>query len=139
MFKACKGQVCSLKIPSVRVQHQRVLIKRMRNARLFWQLLSCRVWGQQQLLRLLQLFIWSLSACLLDKLFCVRLRVQLLVLLLLRLLLLLLLLALSESRAHIAWEAGCPGLADISQCVGACEGHAYLERSAQSTTDTWTP
>ena len=94
MFKACNGQVCSLKIPSVRVQHQRVLIKRMRNARLFWQLLSCRIWGQQQLLRLLQLFIWLLSACLLSKLFCVRLRVQLLVLLLL---------ALSESRAHIAW------------------------------------
>ena len=85
----------SLKTPSNRVQHQRVLIKLMRNARLLWQLLSCCVFRQQLLLPLLRLSIWSLSTCLQGKLFFMRLRA-----LLLRLLLLLL--ALSESRVHIA-------------------------------------
>ena len=80
----------SPKNPSHRVQHQRVLIEFMRSARLFWQLLRCCVFRQQLLLPLLRLSIWSLSACLLGKLFFMRLRA-----LLLRLLLLLL--ALSES------------------------------------------
>ena len=57
LFKACKGQVCSLKDLGARVQHQRLLIRRLHNAHLSWLLLSCRISRQQLPLRLLRLFL----------------------------------------------------------------------------------